>query len=141
MPPTWSKSNPVDIVGDADQQRYAVHHPWADRLPRDASLGQARHGGDMRLAVFHFPLQGWTDAVRDLHPGERVYTFWKFLRNAWARNAGLRIDHLLLNPPLAARLVAADVDKAVRGEAGASDHAPVWIEIGDAKRRPRKRAR
>ena len=47
----------------ADRQRYAVHHPWADRLPRDATLGQARHGGDMRLAVFHFPLQGWTDAV------------------------------------------------------------------------------
>ena len=47
----------------ANQQRYAVHHPWADRLPRDATLGQARHGGDMRLAVFHFPLQGWTDAV------------------------------------------------------------------------------
>lgn len=47
----------------ADQQRYAMHHPWAGRLPRDATLGQARHGGDMRLAVFHFPLQGWTDAV------------------------------------------------------------------------------
>ena len=55
----------LKIMGDfgADQARYAVHHPWADRLPRDATLGQARHGGDMRLAVFHFPLQGWTDAV------------------------------------------------------------------------------
>ena len=55
----------LEIMGDfgADQARYAVHHPWADRLPRDAALGQARHGGDMRLAVFHYPLQGWTDAV------------------------------------------------------------------------------
>ena len=55
----------LGLMGDfgADQARYAVHHPWADRLPRDATLGQARHGGDMRLAVFHFPLQGWTDAV------------------------------------------------------------------------------
>ena len=53
------------IMGDfgADVARYAVHHPWAARLPRDAALGQARHGGDMRLAVFHYPLQGWTDAV------------------------------------------------------------------------------
>ena len=52
-------------MGDfgADAGRYAQHHPWADRLPRDAALGQARHGGDMRLAVFHYPLQGWTDAV------------------------------------------------------------------------------
>ena len=55
----------LGLMGEfgANQQRYAVHHPWADRLPRDATLGQARHGGDMRLAVFHFPLQGWTDAV------------------------------------------------------------------------------
>ena len=52
-------------MGDfgADEGRYATHHPWADRLPRDAALGQARHGGDMRLAVFHYPIEGWTDAV------------------------------------------------------------------------------
>lgn len=55
----------LDLMGDfgADEGRYAVHHPWADRLPRDASLGQARHGGDMRLAVFHYPIEGWTDAI------------------------------------------------------------------------------
>ena len=55
----------LDLMGDfgADEGRYAVHHPWADRLPRDAALGQARHGGDMRLAVFHYPIEGWTDAV------------------------------------------------------------------------------
>ena len=55
----------LDLMGDfgADEGRYAVYHTWADRLPRDASLGQARHGGDMRLAVFHYPIEGWTDAV------------------------------------------------------------------------------
>ena len=55
----------LKLMGDfgADEGRYATHHPWADRLPRDASLGQARHGGDMRLAVFHYPIEGWTDAV------------------------------------------------------------------------------
>lgn len=55
----------LKLMGEfgADERRYAAHHPWADRLPRDAKLGQARHGGDMRLAVFHYPLQGWTDAV------------------------------------------------------------------------------
>lgn len=53
------------LMGDfgADEGRYATHHPWSDRLPRDAALGQARHGGDMRLAVFHYPIEGWTDAV------------------------------------------------------------------------------
>ena len=55
----------LSLMGDfgADQGRYATHHPWADRLPRDADLGQARHGGDMRLAVFHYPIQGWVDGV------------------------------------------------------------------------------
>jgi 1,2-phenylacetyl-CoA epoxidase catalytic subunit len=55
----------LKLMGDfgVDEGRYATHHPWADRLPRDASIGQARRGGDMRLAVFHYPLAGWTDAV------------------------------------------------------------------------------
>lgn len=75
--------------------------------------------------------QGWTDALRTLHPGERIYTFWKYLRNAYTRDAGLRIDHLLLSPPLAGRLVAAGVDREVRGREKASDHAPVWIELAD----------
>jgi exodeoxyribonuclease-3 len=73
--------------------------------------------------------QGWTDALRDLHPTEPMYTFWHYLRDRWRRDAGLRIDHLLLSPPLADRLVAAGVDRAVRGEAGASDHAPAWIVL------------
>jgi len=72
---------------------------------------------------------GWTDAIRALHPGETIYTFWDYMRKRWERGAGLRIDHLLLNVPTADRLLAAGVDKTVRGKPGASDHAPVWIEL------------
>lgn len=74
--------------------------------------------------------QGWTDALRALHPGERIYTFWKYLRNAFTRDAGLRIDHLLVSPPLANRLVASGVHREVRAREKPSDHAPVWIEVG-----------
>jgi exodeoxyribonuclease-3 len=73
--------------------------------------------------------QGWTDAIRARHPHERVYTYWDYMRKRWERNAGLRIDHLLLNRELTKRLSAADVDKDVRGKPGASDHAPTWIEV------------
>jgi exodeoxyribonuclease-3 len=78
--------------------------------------------------------QGWTDALRARHPGERIYTFWDYFRNAWGRNAGLRLDHFLLSPMVAAQLVAADVDRDVRGWMKASDHAPVWIELSDSTR-------
>jgi exodeoxyribonuclease-3 len=67
-----------------------------------------------------------------LHPEDRVYTFWKYLRNAFARDAGLRIDHLLLSPSLAPRLQRAGVDHAFRAREKASDHAPVWVEVGAA---------
>ena len=73
--------------------------------------------------------QGWTDAIRTLHPAEPMYTFWDYKRDRWQRDAGLRIDHLLLSPPLASRLVEAGVDREVRGEVGASDHAPAWIVL------------
>ena len=73
--------------------------------------------------------QGWTDAIRTLHPEKPMYTFWDFFRDHWARDAGLRIDHLLLNGGLVPRLRAAGVDRWVRGQQGASDHAPAWIEI------------
>jgi exodeoxyribonuclease III len=73
--------------------------------------------------------QGWTDALRHLHPHEPIYTFWDYWRNAFARNAGIRIDHLLLNPKAAKRLRAAGVDREVRGREGASDHAPTWVEL------------
>lgn len=73
--------------------------------------------------------QGWRDALRSLHPGGRIFTFWDYFRNAFARDAGLRIDHLLLSPALAPRLRSAGVDRHVRGWDKASDHAPVWIEL------------
>ena len=82
--------------------------------------------------------QGWTDALRTLHPEEAIYTFWDYKRNRWPRDAGLRIDHLLLSADLAPRLRDAGVDKPVRGQPGASDHAPTWIILGDA---PIRRAR
>jgi len=74
-----------------------------------------------------------------LHPNERVYTFWKFFRNAWARNAGLRIDHLLLSPSAAGRLIAAEVDREVRGWEKTSDHAPTWIELADSPEAGKRR--
>ena len=74
--------------------------------------------------------QGWTDALRAKHPTKKnLFTFWDYLRNRWPRDAGLRIDHLLLSPDLAKRLKTAGVDKWVRGEPSASDHAPVWITV------------
>jgi exodeoxyribonuclease III len=73
--------------------------------------------------------QGWTDALRKKHPDETIYTFWDYMRQRWERNGGLRLDHLLLSGKLARRLEAAGVDREVRGLEGASDHAPVWIEL------------
>jgi exodeoxyribonuclease-3 len=75
--------------------------------------------------------QGWTDALRSRHPGERIYTFWKYFRGAFERDAGLRIDHILLSPDLAPRLVDARVEKRVRAWEKTSDHAPVWIELAN----------
>jgi exodeoxyribonuclease-3 len=73
--------------------------------------------------------QGWTDAIRALHPQERIYTFWDYWRQRWPRNAGLRIDHLLLNEEAAPLLRAAGVDRELRGRPGASDHAPAWVDL------------
>jgi exodeoxyribonuclease-3 len=86
---------------------------------------------ESRKAFQALVAQGWTDALRALHPDERIYTFWDYFRNHWGRNAGLRIDHLLLSPALAKRLKAAGVDREVRGWPKASDHAPTWIELAD----------
>jgi exodeoxyribonuclease III len=71
--------------------------------------------------------QGWTDAIRAIHPDATVYTFWDYMRKRWERDAGLRLDHLLLSDQVSARLQDAGVDREVRGWEGASDHAPVWI--------------
>jgi exodeoxyribonuclease III len=72
---------------------------------------------------------GWTDAFRLLHPDKRAYTFWDYKRNRWPRDAGLRLDHVLLSDDLAAKLKKAGIDRQVRGEEGASDHAPMWVVI------------
>jgi exodeoxyribonuclease-3 len=99
-------------------------------------LDDALFAPEARAAYFRLLEQGWTDALRALHPDERIYTFWDYFRNAFGRNAGLRIDHLLLSPPLADRLVNAQVDVAVRGWEKSSDHAPVWIELSDKTKAP-----
>jgi exodeoxyribonuclease III len=95
-------------------------------------------------ALFHRILeQGWTDAIRTLHPDAPMYTFWDYKRNRWPRDAGLRIDHLLLSNEIAKRLADAGVDRDIRGNEGASDHAPAWIILRDVKapRKPVSRAR
>ena len=84
---------------------------------------------ESRAAYFRMLDQGWTDAVRTLHPTAPMYTFWDYMRNRWPRNAGFRIDHLLLTPDLAKRLEAAEVDRDARGKEKASDHAPVWVKL------------
>jgi exodeoxyribonuclease-3 len=84
---------------------------------------------ETRAAFERLLAQGWTDALRALHPTERIYTFWDYFRNHWARNSGLRIDHLLLSRQLQPRLIDAGVDREVRGRPRASDHAPVWVEL------------
>jgi len=86
---------------------------------------------EVRNAFKKLSEQGWTDAIRKLYPKEKIYTFWDYFRNAYARDAGLRIDHFLLSPKLKRRLQGAGVDKHVRGWEKTSDHAPVWIEVKD----------
>lgn len=91
-------------------------------------LGDALFAPEARAAYAAMLERGWTDALRHHHP-EVIYTFWKYLRNAYARDAGLRIDHLLLSPVAAARMTDAQVDRHVRGWEKSSDHAPVWVEL------------
>lgn len=85
---------------------------------------------ESRAAYARLLEQGWTDAIRELHGDARLYTFWHYLRNRWQRDAGLRLDHLLLSPALAPSLKDAGVDRLERGRDGASDHAPAWIVLG-----------
>ena len=96
---------------------------------------------EVRKAYAGLVKQGWTDAIRSLHPHERIYTFWKYYRGAFARDAGLRIDHFLLSPALAEKLTASGVDKFARAWEKTSDHAPVWIEIESGGKKPGKRKR
>ncbi len=122
---------PVVLAGDfniipTDRDVYKPER-WLD----DALFAPEARDGFRRLLD-----QGWTDAIRKLHPDETIYTFWDYWRNAFARDAGVRIDHLLLSPKAARRLQAAGVDREVRGREKSSDHAPAWIMLAD---RPARR--
>lgn len=121
---------PVIVAGDynvmpTDRDVYAPER-WRD----DALFAPEVRAGYQRLLD-----QGWTDAIRHLHPDETIYSFWKYWRGSFERDAGLRIDHLLLNPAATKLLNAADVDRRPRGWEKTSDHAPVWIELGTSRRR------
>jgi len=127
---------PVALIGD-----YNVMPTELDVYKPERWVNDALFRIEVREAFRRLVGQGWTDALRTLHPGERIYTFWDYFRDAYARNAGLRIDHLLLSPSVAARLKAAGVDRDGRGWEKASDHAPVWIELKDRPSRREKRTR
>jgi exodeoxyribonuclease-3 len=115
---------PVVLAGDFNVMPTELDVYKPERWEKDALFLPV-----VREAFQGLVAQGWTDALRTLYPNERIYTFWDYLRHAWPRDAGLRIDHLLLNPAIAARLVEAGVDRDVRGWEKASDHAPAWIRL------------
>ena len=96
---------------------------------------------EVRDAYAKLIKQGWTDALRQANPAQRIYTFWDYFRNAYTRNAGLRIDHILLSPVIADRLIAAGVDRHVRGWEKSSDHAPTWVILEDEPTKSRMRSR
>jgi exodeoxyribonuclease-3 len=123
---------PVVLAGD-----YNVAPTEIDIYPTTSWDDDALVQPESRAAYARLVKQGWTDALREEYPGERIYTFWHYMRNRWPRDAGLRLDHLLLSPKLARRMKAAGVDRDVRGEPGASDHAPVWVELAGRSRRKR----
>ncbi len=116
---------PVVMAGD-----YNVIPTDLDVYKPERWVADALFRPEVREAYHRLVDQGWTDALRSLHPDEPIYTFWDYFRNAYARNAGLRIDHLLLSPMVAPRLLRAQVDHHVRGWEKSSDHAPTWIELG-----------
>jgi exodeoxyribonuclease III len=117
---------PVILTGD-----YNVMPTEKDVYKPERWVNDALFRPESREAFRNLVDQGWTDAIRKLYPEETIYTFWDYFRNAYGRNAGLRIDHFLLSPKVEKRLVAAGVDKEVRGWEKTSDHAPVWIELKD----------
>ncbi len=115
---------PVVITGD-----FNVIPTEIDVYKPERWLGDALFLPEVREIYHNIIDQGWTDAIRKIYPTKTIYTFFDYFRNAYGRNAGLRIDHFLLNPQLNSRLLAAGVDHHVRGWEKTSDHAPVWIEI------------
>jgi exodeoxyribonuclease-3 len=118
---------PVVLAGD-----YNVVPTDADIYPTKSYKNNALVQREPRALFARLLDQGWIDAIRTLHPNAPMYTFWDYMRNRWQRDAGLRLDHLLLNPKAAKRLAKSGVDREVRGEDNASDHAPAWIVLGDA---------
>jgi exodeoxyribonuclease-3 len=123
-----AREGPVVLAGDynvvATDEVGDIYSPRS--YVKDALLQPATRSAYRRLLQ-----QGWTDSIQHLHPGEPIYTYWDYFRNRFARDAGLRIDHLLLNAPAAARLEAAGVDRFLRARDKPSDHAPAWITLRD----------
>jgi exodeoxyribonuclease-3 len=121
-----ASSSPVVLAGD-----YNVIPTERDVYKPERWVDDALFRVEVREAFAQLLRQGWTDAIRTQHPDAQIYTFWDYFRNAYQRDAGLRIDHLLLNPALAPRQQQAGVDRNVRGWEKASDHAPTWVELMD----------
>jgi len=117
---------PVILTGD-----FNVMPTELDVYKPERWVDDALYRPETRAAFHNLVAQGWTDAIRKLYPDQTIYTFWDYFRNAYGRDAGLRIDHFLLNPKIADRLKAAGVDRHVRSWEKTSDHAPVWIELAD----------
>lgn len=115
---------PVILAGD-----YNVIPTELDAYKPERWVDDALFRPEVRAAFQELMAQGWTDAIRTLYPDQTIYTFWDYFRNAYGRDAGLRIDHFLLSPPAAERLVTGGVDKQVRGWEKSSDHGPVWITL------------
>jgi exodeoxyribonuclease III len=125
---------PVVLAGD-----YNVVPTDRDIYPTKSYAKDALLQPESRALFQRLLDQGWTDAIRALHPDAPMYTFWDYMRNRWPRDAGLRIDHLLLSAQAAKRLVDAGVDRQIRVRQGASDHAPAWVVLRDdakARRNP-----
>ena len=127
---------PVVLAGD-----YNVVPTEADIWPGHHEQDNALLQPQSRAAFQRLLDQGWTDALRRLQPDGPLWTFWGYLRNRWPNDKGMRLDHILLSADLADRLAAFTVGRAARGADGASDHAPVWIEIGETPRRRTGRTR
>lgn len=119
-----ASGEPVILAGDFNVMPTELDVYKPERWVDDALFRPETRAAFQRLVA-----QGWTDSLRTLHPGETIYTFWDYFRNAFGRNAGLRIDHLLLSPALAPALRDAGVDRDVRAREKPSDHAPTWIEL------------
>jgi exodeoxyribonuclease-3 len=125
---------PVVLAGD-----YNVVPTEADIYPSESYKNNALVQPEPRALFRRLLDRGWVDAIRTLHPDVPMYTFWDDMRNRWQRDAGLCLDHLLLNPKAAKRLVEAGVDRGVRGAENASDHAPAWIVLRDMGARGKSR--